>query len=221
MIEQQGEQLAVRVGAGAAMAASVLGTVVNVVHGDLSDDPEAALTRVVEAGQWGLLHIGIMVTSVLILVALAGLSQAASGPTASLLARGATIVALPGAAVSLTVTAIDGFATKAMADAWASAERADAFGDAVAVETVQDALFHAEAAYFFGLPILLIGLAAQAPGAGLPRRTGWLAVAGGGGALGFGMLGLAGAEPPGVLFNYFAGLTTAWALLTGIFMWRR
>jgi hypothetical protein len=89
------------------------------------------------------------------------------------------------------------------------------------VETVQNALFYAEAAFFFGLPILLIGLAAQLPSAGLPRRTGWLAVAGGGGALLFGASGLAGQPLPGLLFNGFAGLVTVWALVAGIIMWRQ
>jgi hypothetical protein len=220
MSESQ-RHLAVRVGATAAVAGAVLGAVVNVVHGDLPQDPQDALTRVAGSPVWGLLHLGIVVTAVLVLVAILGLSQAANGDLARLLAVGAAVLALPGAAVAITVTAIDGFATKAMAQAWAEGDRATAFGDAVAVETVQNALFHAEAAFFFGLPILLIGLAAQLPEAGLPRWPGVLAVVGGAGALVFGSAGLAGLELPGLLFNGFAGLTTLWALLTGISVWRR
>lgn len=214
-------QMAVRVGAGAAVAGALLGAVVNVAHGDLPQDPQDALTRVADSPVWGVLHLGIVVTTVLVLVAVLGLSQAPTGDAARLLALGAAALALPGAAVAITVTAIDGFATKAMAQAWAAGDLATAFGDAVAVETVQDALFRAEAAFFFGLPILLIGLAAQLPGAGLPRRPGMLAVAGGAGAFVFGSVGLAGLELPGLLFNGFAGLTTLWALLTGVSVWRR
>lgn len=214
-------RLAVRVGAGAAVAAAVLGTVVNIAHGDLPEAPEAALTKVAQGSQWGLLHLGIITTALLLLVALLGLGQAATGDAAAVLSRGAAALALPGAAVSISVTAIDGFATKAMADAWAAGDPATDFGTAVAVETLQNALFHAEAAFFFGLPILLIGLAAQLPDAGLPRRAGWLAVVGGGGALFFGASGLAGADLPGLLFNGFAGLITVWALVAGIVMWRQ
>jgi hypothetical protein len=138
-----------------------------------------------------------------------------------LLARGAAVLALPGAAVSITVTSIDGLATKALADAWASADdQAAAFANAVTVETIQNALFHAEAAVFFGLPFLLIGPATQLPASGLPPRTGWLALTGGAGALVFGAAGLIGAELPGLLFNGIAGLITAWALITGLIMWR-
>lgn len=220
-MRQNQRQWAVRVGATAAMAAAALGAVVNVAHGDLPEDPQDALTRVAGSSLWGMLHLGIVVTALLLLVAILGLSQAANGDLARLLALGASVLALPGAAVAITVTAIDGFATKAMAQAWAASDLATAFGDAVAVETVQNALFHAEAAFFFGLPILLIGLAAQFPEAGLPRWPGVLAVVGGAGALVFGSFGLAGLELPGLLFNGFAGLTTIWALLTGISVWRR
>jgi hypothetical protein len=220
MSDYEQRRLAVRVGAAAAIAGSVLGAVVNVAHGDLPEDPQSALAKVADNSLWGVLHLGIIATALLILVAVLGLSQAATGDAAVLVSRGAAALALPGAAVSIIVTAIDGFATKAMADAWAAGDSAT-FGDAVAVETVQNALFHAEAAFFFGLPILLIGLAAQLPDAGLPRRTGWLAVIGGGGALIFGACGLAGVHLPGLLFNAFAGLITLWALLTGILMWPR
>jgi hypothetical protein len=218
---EQQQRLAVRVGAAAAVAGAVLGTVVNLVHGDLPKDPEAGMTRVAQSSYWGLLHLGIIVAVLLVLVALLGLSQAATGDGAWLLGRGGAVLALPGAAVSITVTAIDGFATKAMADAWAAGGPAAAYGDAVAVETVQNALFHAEAAFFFGLPFLLIGLAAQLPASGLPRRTGWLALTGGAGALIFGASGLTGADLPGLLFNGCAGLITVWALVTGILVWRR
>ena len=220
MSANEQRRIAVRVGAGA-MTGAVSGMVVNLAHGDLPEDPRAALTKVAQGSHWGLLHLCIITTVVLLLVALLGLSQAATGSTAMVLCRGAAALALPGAAVSICVTSIDGFATKAMADAWAAGDPATDFGTAVAVETVQNALFQAEAAFFFGLPILLIGLAAQLPNAGLPRRVGWLAVVGGGGALVFGTTGLAGADVPGLLFNGFAALITAWALATGILMWRQ
>jgi hypothetical protein len=221
MSANEQRRIAVRVGAGAAIAGAALGLVVNLAHGDLPEDPRAALTKVAQGGQWGLLHLGIIVTALLVLVALLGLSRAATGAAASVLSAGAAALALPGAAVSITVTAIDGVATKAMADAWAAGDPNTPFANAVAVETVQNALFHAEAAFFFGLPILLLGLAAQLPSAGLPRRTGWLAIAGGGGSLIFGASGLAGQPLPGLLFNGFAGLITVWALVAGIIMWRR
>jgi hypothetical protein len=213
--------LVCRAGALAAVSGAVLGTVVNLAHGDLPEDPREALTRVAESPWWGLLHLGIIVTALLILLAVLGLGQAARGEAARMLALAAGALALPGAAVAVTVTAVDGVATKALAVAWSAGGGQGAFGDAVAVETVQNALFHAEAAFFFGLPVLLLGLATLMPGSGLPRWPGLFAVLGGAGALVVGAAGLAGLELPGLLFNGFAALTTVWALWTGILVWRR
>ena len=71
--------------------------------------------------------------------------------------------------------AIDGFATKALADLWAAAsaaDRATAFRMALAVEEVQTALFHTWAALFIDLPILLLGLSGLLATGGFPP---WLA----------------------------------------------
>lgn len=46
-------------------------------------------------------------------------------------------------------------------------------------------------------------------------------MAGGAGPLLFGASGLAGQPLPGQLFSGFAGLTTLWALVARITMWRR
>lgn len=157
----------------------------------------------------------------LLVVAMLGFSRAATGDAAAVIARLGAALSVAGAAVAVTVTSIDGYATKAMSDAWVAAGTPTAFGDAVAVETVQNALFRAEAALFFGLPVLLFGLVAQLPDGGLPRRAGWLALLGGGGALVFGATSYVSEALPGLLFNVCAAITTAWALVTGVLVWRR
>ena len=216
-------QTQVRLGAGTAIAGALLAAVVNLAHGDLPTDPEAALSRVASSATWNLLHLGTMASVMLILGGLAGLSQVAEGPLARALARLAVVAALPGAGVMLAGIAIDGFATKGLADLWASAAGADkaaAFRIAVAVETVQSALFHTWAALFTGLPFLLMGLSGVAAGGGFPRWLSVIAVIGGAGALVMGVAGFLHLQLPSVLFNVFALLVTLWTLIAGVFVWR-
>jgi len=169
------ERVQVKLGAALAMLGAVLALIVNPLHGDLPGDPEAAFARVAATASWGLLHLGIMASVVFLLGGLLGLSQVADGPLARALARLSVVVALPGAAVMLVGLAIDGFATKALADLWASAAGADkaaAFRMALAVEEVQTALFHTWAALFTGVPFLLMGLSGLAAGGRLSALAG-------------------------------------------------
>jgi hypothetical protein len=218
-----GHRAAARLAAASAVLGAVLALIVNPLHGDLPADPEAALSRVAATDGWGLLHLGIMASVVLILGGLVGLSQVADGPLARALAHLSPVVALPGAAVMLVGIAIDGFATKALADGWATAsaaDRATAFRLALAVEEVQNALFHTWAALFIGLPFLLLGLSGLLAGGGFPRWLGVVAVLGGGGALAMGICGFLHVPAPGMLFNLCAFLVTLWALGAGVLVWR-
>jgi hypothetical protein len=213
----------VKLGAGSAILGALLGLVVNLMHGDLPAGPEAALTRIAATAGWGLLHLGIMASAVLILGGLVGLSQVADRPYSQALARLSVVVALPGAAVLLVGIAIDGFATKAVADLWAAApapERATAFRVALAVDDIQTALFHTWAALFIGLPFVLLGVSGLLAGGGFPRWLGMVALIGGAGALCMGVAGFLRVPVPGVLFNVCAFLVTLWSLAAGVFICR-
>ena len=212
-----------RLSAASAVAGGLLGLMVNLAHGDLPADPEAALTRVAATATWGLLHLGIMATVVFLLVGLFGMIEIAQGPTARALARMSLVVAVPGAALMLAGTAIDGFATKSLADLWASAPVADkaaAFRVAVAVEEVQNALFHAWAALFIGLPFILLGLSELLDGGGFPRWLATIGLTGGTGAFCMGVAGFLHVPVPGPLFNISALLVTLWVLGAGVVLWR-
>ncbi|HEX8969082.1 MAG TPA: hypothetical protein VF937_14465 [Chloroflexota bacterium] len=219
----QVERFSIRLAAASAMLGALLALIVNPLHGDLPVDPETALTRVASTEGWSLLHLGIMASVVFLLGGLYGLSQVADGPLARALARLSLVVALPAAAIMLAGIAIDGFATKGLADAWASApatERATAFRMALAVEEVQNALFHTWAALFIGLPFLLLGVSGLLDGGGFPRWLGLVALVGGAGALLVGIAGFLHLPVPGALFNVFAFIVTLWVLVAGVLVWR-
>lgn len=214
----------IRLGAVLTIAGALLALVGNVLHPDLPADPAAVLTMVATSPTWGLLHVCIMASVVLLVGGLAGLSQIADAPLPRALARLSLVVALPGAAVMLVGMAIDGFAAKALADQWAGATGADSaalFPVAVAVESVQTALFHTWAALFVGAPFLLLGVSGLMPGGGFPRWLGLIAVVGGGGALYAGVTGYLHAPASGLLFAVSALLVTLWALVAGVIAWRR
>ncbi|MCC6629999.1 MAG: hypothetical protein IT340_21690 [Chloroflexi bacterium] len=218
-----GRQAQIRLGAASAILGALLALVGNVLHPDLPADPAAVLTMVATSPTWGLLHVSIMASVVLLVGGLAGLSQVADEPLPRALARLGLVVALPGAAVMLVGMAIDGFAGKALADQWAGATGADSaalFPVAVAVESVQTALFHTWAALFVGAPFLLLGVSGLMPGGGFPRGLGIIAVVGGGGALYAGVIGYLHA-PSGLLFTVSALLVTLWALIASVIAWRR
>jgi hypothetical protein len=217
-------QTQIKLGAGSAIVGALLAVVVNLAHGDLPADPEAALGLVAADGNWGLLHVGIMASVLLILSGLSGLTQIAERPLAQALARLSLIAALPAAAVMLAGIAVDGFATKTLADLWANAaapDKAAAFQLAFAAETIQNALFHTWAALFLGLPFVLMGISGVLTGGGFPRWLGSIGLVGGAGALSTGICGFLNVPVlPGVLFNVFAFIVTLWVLIAGVLVWR-
>jgi hypothetical protein len=204
---------------GSAILGALLAVVVNLAHGDLPADPEAALGRVAADASWGVLHLGIMASVLLILFGLVGLSQMAERPLAQTLARLSLVAALPAAGVMLAGIAVDGFATKTLADLWANAvgpDKAAAFQLALTAETIQNALFHTWAALFLGLPFVLMGISGVLTGGGFPRWLGSVALIGGVGALCTGVSGFLDVPAPGVLFNVFAFVVTLWLLIAGV-----
>ena len=222
-VDIDAQRMAARLGGISAVSGALLGIVVNILHGDLPADAEAALTRVATAASWGLLHLGIMASIVFILCGLAGLSGVADGSLSRAFARLGLVVALPGSAVMLVGIAIDGFATKAMADIWASApptERATVLRMSMAVEDIQNALFYTWSVLLTGLPFVLLGISGLLAGGGFPRWLGLVAVVGGAGAVCTGIAGFLHIPVPGALFNVFAFLVTLWVLVAGVLVLR-
>lgn len=213
-----------RLGALSAIMGAVLALVVNLLYPVRPDNPEELLTLIAGNANWGLLNVGLMISTLLILGGLYSLSQIADGPLARWLARLGMIVALPGAGGMLAGVAVEGYALKALADRWAGAagaDKADAFRMAMAVDQVQQALFYTWAAFFVGAPFLLLGLSGLAAGGGFPRWIGALGAVGGAGGLATGAAGLLGTPLPSLVFVVAATAVTLWILIAGVVALRR
>lgn len=206
----------VRLGALSAIVGALLALIVNLLNPIRPDDPEALLTLIAADRNWGLLNLGLMASALCILGGLHSLSQIARGPLARGLARLGVVIALPGASSMLVGLAVDGYAMKTLANLWASAssaDKADAFRTALAIEQVQSAMFHTWAALFVGAPFLQLGLSGLVTGGGFPRWLGALAALGGAGALIAGASGFLGMSLPSLLFVVAATLITLWLLI--------
>jgi hypothetical protein len=212
-----------RLGAWSAILGALLALVVNLLYPIRPDEPETLLTLIAGNANWGLLNLGLMVSTLCIVGGLQSLSLVAQAPLSRGLARLGMLVALPGAGCMLAGLAVDGFAMKALADLWAgaaAADKADALRIAMAMEQVQSSLFSTWATFFVGAPFLLLGLSGLMAGGGLPRWLGAIGAIGGAGALSAGAAGLLGAPLPSLVFVVGATLVTLWILIAGIIVLR-
>jgi hypothetical protein len=119
---------------------------------------------------------------------------------------------------------IDGFAMKALADAWADAPGSGKVGAlqiGSAIELTQTGLFFAWICLFCGLPFVFYGLAIALSGP-YPALVGWAGLVGGLASLAIGVTKfLTAASTVGELFYGTALLLSVWMFIVGILMWRR
>ncbi|MBI4337165.1 MAG: DUF4386 family protein [Chloroflexi bacterium] len=220
------ERWLLRMSAVSLVAGAVLGIIVNALYPRVADpnDLEALLRRVAESTVWRGVQLGIVFTVLLVLGGLAGLYRSITVQPGAALARLGFAIAAVGTALGVVLFAVNGFALKSMADAWAiapAAERAVALHSADAVGQVGLGLFSIWIVVFFGVTFILYGLAV-ALGSGYPRWLGWAAVAAGVGAA---LVGLVqyyngpSAMVTNVLFPVFSVILTVWLLVMGALMW--
>ncbi|MGH2723347.1 MAG: hypothetical protein ACRDI0_03625 [Actinomycetota bacterium] len=127
--------------------------------------------------------------------------------------------------MAVVTLAIDGYATKAVADAWSAASGADqasllAAGTAVA--EVGWALFMVLVLTVLGITPILFGWAVAVSGR-YPALLGWPIAVVGAGSVVASVIGLAGG-PSAAFFLVFvvtSALATLWVLAIGIVLWRR
>jgi hypothetical protein len=215
-----------RLTAGLFLAGAAIGLVGNGLHPHTADtDPASAIDAIAGSAPWVAIHLAIIVAILLLvggLVGLTGLLRNEPGRRLSELGLAAAVV---GGAIVVTSLAIDGFAMKALANAWVTGPDAGA-GQALAVaatvKTADLGIWSAGMLVFFGLAFICYG-AAIAAGGPVPRWLGWLALAGGAGSVVASILQLAAGGEVQVAETLFLGssmLLTLWAFAVGLVTWQ-
>ncbi len=205
----------------AAVGGGVAAAVFNILHaGPRRGNTRLFLEDLVGSRIWEIDQLGIALSLVVVLAALAGLARLLGGPWAF----AAGVVAVAGVAVALVNVAVDGPAMLEVAERWADASgarREALFAAAEALRTVDIALFSVWTVVLVGAVPVLFGVAILI-GRGLPPWLGWLAVAGGGLGLVTGAYQMfAGLKPVTVfvLFPVASGALTLWLVAVGWLVW--
>jgi hypothetical protein len=216
-----------RWGGAAAVVGAVVTLVTNLLHPRISDfdDPVPAFVEeIAGSGTWVLLHLGLVVGILLITVGLFALARSLKGGPAEGLARlalGSLLISTP---IVLVTLGIDGYGSKAAAEAWAEASdpgRPAAFATAAALVQVSWGCFMLMTITYVGVTPILFG-AAVAASEEYPPALGWAVAILGAGAVVAGLIGFGGQSVLfWVLFVATSGLITLWILAMGVLLGRK
>jgi hypothetical protein len=213
-----------RLGSASAILGALLALVTNFLHPRLSDydDPVAEELRVVaESDGWIAIHLGILLATLLITAGLYAASRTLVDQgveTWRRMAVGSLLISTP---VTIATLGVDGYATKAVADALVGGGQA-ALAAGTAVRHVGWGFAMLLTITFLGVTPILFGLAV-AKSEVYPAAFGWPVVVLGLVSLVAGVLGTVDG-PSATFFLVFwiaSGLLTLWVLGLGISMWRR
>jgi hypothetical protein len=218
------DRTTLRLGAGCAVLGAVVALVTNFLHPRLSDfgDPVAEELRLVaQSGGWIAIHLGILLGTLLITAGLyvASRTLVDQGVEAwRRLAVGSLLVSTP---VTIITLGIDGYATKAVADALAGGGPA-ALAAGAAVAHVGWGVFMLLTITYLGITPILFGMAVAGSRV-YPAAFGLPVVVLGLVALVAGVLGTVDGPSATffLLFSISSGLLTLWVLAIGILLWRR
>jgi hypothetical protein len=207
-----------RVGSASAVVGAIVALITNLIHPRLSsyDDPVGEILKeVARSDAWIPIHLGLLLGTLLITLGLFAFARSMKGGAADGLARLALGALLVSAPVAVLTLAVDGYATKQVADAAGSAAGA-------AVVHIGWALFMALIIMFVGITPALVGLAAARSGI-YPAWLGWVAVVLGLASVVTGVVGTVDGASAGffVAFTATSGLLTLWVLVLGVLLGRR
>lgn len=217
-----------RIGSVSAIVGSILAIVVNLLHPRSASlkNPEAFLRMIAESTIWVGDHVGIVFAVLLVTGGLIAIYRSIPDEPGAAWARLGFAGALVSAAILCVLMATDGITVKVLADAWAKApatEKAVAFSVAHALALVDFAIFSIWTIVFFGVTIILYGLAVSTTSV-YPKWLGWVAVLAG---IGSALIGLNQAYKgpsvlvTNVLFPIFSIIITIWVLVMGVLLWRK
>lgn len=217
-----------RIGSVSAIVGAILAIVVNLLHPRSAtlENPEAFLRMIAGSGVWVGDHVGVVFAVLLITGGLVAVYRSITREPGAAWARLGFAGTLVSAAILCVLMATDGIAIKVLSKVWANApdaEKAAAFHVAHALAQVNLAVFSVWIIVFFGVTIILYGLAVVTSDV-YPKWLGWVALLAG---LGSALIGLNQAYRgpsflvSNVLFVIFSLIITIWVLVIGFLLWRK
>ena len=229
------EQLLLRIGAICAVAGPLLLAASFAPHGDLPTDnaslvgEAAALRYVANHPTWLLIHAATIVAGLLWVGAFTALAGTLAPGAAGALGRLLVPSAIVGGVFVVFDYGVDGYALKILADAWAAASEPQQAQLLLMADTAVwflNGTFRSEIVVFYGLTVLLAGLAVALDGR-YPVWFGGIGAAAGATVFVNGILSFAGASLSPVagedflVFVVILPLESLWLLALGILMWQR
>jgi hypothetical protein len=221
------ERTLFKIGSASAIVGMILAIIFNILHPRASDTSAAALVpKIAASGIWRTDHLALAVAVVLATCGLVAIYRSITAGRGAALARLGFAGALVSAGVFLVLIAMDGVAMKELAQAWAgapAAEKATAFRVAAAVGEVNAAIFFLWTFAFFGVTILLYGLAVALSDV-YPKWLGWVAVLAALGSAAIAVVEIYSGPSnlwTNVLFPIFSIIISVWLLVMGVLLWRK
>jgi hypothetical protein len=219
--------LLLRIGGVCAVAGALIFVISLGGHGDLPTHIShvAGLQFIVDHTNWLLMHLGTIVAGLLWVFAFVALAGTLSSPEARAIGRLLVPSAIIGGLFLIFDYALDGYAFKVLADAWATssgAQRANleqTFDTMLAIAT---GTLRAELLLLYGVTVLLAGLAVALDGP-YPAWFGGIGAVAGGVATLVALSGFLGLQfrVDVLVFVVALPLEGLWLLVLGILMWRR
>jgi hypothetical protein len=226
------EELLLRIGAICAIAGPLVLAVSFVPHGDLPTNEatlvgEAVALRFIAAHPtWLVIHLGTIMAGLLWVGAFIALAGTLTPGTARALGWLLVPSAIIGGVFVLFDYGVDGYALKLLADTWAAASGAEQAQLLLMADTALwflNGTFRSEILVFYGLTVLLAGLAVAHDGR-YPVWFGRIATIAGAAVLVNAMLSYAGLSLTRLdlqVFVVILPIESLWLLALGVLMWRR
>ena len=212
-----------RLGAVSGIVGAFLAIIGNLLHPRIPPDPIAAHTIIAQHRYWDIVHLVIILAAACLAVFFVALASQTATPHGRAWSRAGTTIGLLGAAVLIVAIGIDGYAGKALADAYRASSDNERFVHlhvAEGINLVHTGLLYVWLMLFFGVPFIAYGLAGLAEGWS-PRWLIWLSVAGGSVVVVLsGVAYIAPNEQITAILGMLALVMTLWVIAIARSMWR-
>lgn len=229
----QEEQLLLRIGAICAISGPLVLLASFVPHGDLPTNEAslvgeaAALRFIADHSTWLVVHLGTIIAGLLWIGAFSALAGTLTPGVARALGRLLVPSAIVGGVFQIFDYGVDGYALKIIADSWAAtsgAEQAQLLQMADTALWFLNGTFRSEILIFYGLTVLLAGLAVAYDGR-YPVWFGWIATVAGALVAINALFSYAGLSLLPRLdlqvFVVILPIESLWLIVLGVMMWRR